>query len=150
MSKNKFLLLAKCLKLFFDTHIDIFHENIFGVEITLFCKLEMHMRKICRFSNILQNAKSYFLPISIILGLIPIKGTQNWDFFWLRFWNLYYFFVSYVKISRFNQKNFFIGQFWGEVRFFHVVLGLRGIKTVFNLGKKKFFLQHHIWPLYIG
>ncbi len=24
------------------------------------------------------------------------KGTQDWEFFWLRFWNLRYFFVSYA------------------------------------------------------
>jgi hypothetical protein len=35
------------------------------------------------------------------------KGTKDWDFFWLRFWNLYYFFVSYVKILRFYKKKFF-------------------------------------------
>jgi hypothetical protein len=35
-----------------------------------------------------------------------IKGTQDWDLFWLRFWNLYYFFISYVKILRFYQKIF--------------------------------------------
>ncbi len=29
------------------------------------------------------------------------KGTQDWEFFWLRFWNLYFFVVSYVKILRF-------------------------------------------------
>jgi hypothetical protein len=77
------------------------------------------------------------------------KGTQDWDFFWLRFWNLYYFFVSYVKILRFYKIIFLLGPFWGEVRFFHVVLGLREIKIIFNLGQKIFFFQHHIWPLYI-
>ncbi len=25
-----------------------------------------------------------------------LKGTQDWEFFWLRFWNLRYFFVSYA------------------------------------------------------
>jgi hypothetical protein len=70
-----------------------------------------------------------------------VKGTQDWDFFWLRFWNLYYFFVSYVKILRFYKKKFWIWPFWGEVRFFRVVLGLRGIKIVFNLGQKKFFFN---------
>jgi hypothetical protein len=34
------------------------------------------------------------------------KGTKDWEFFWLRFWNLYYFFVSYVKILRFYPKKF--------------------------------------------
>ncbi len=78
------------------------------------------------------------------------KGTQDWDFFWLRFWNLYYFFVSYVKILRFYKKKILIGPFWGEVRFFRVVLGLRGIKIVFNLGPKKFFFStSYMTPLYL-
>jgi hypothetical protein len=33
----------------------------------------MEMRKNCTFSNILQKVKSYFLPVSIILRLIPIE-----------------------------------------------------------------------------
>jgi hypothetical protein len=49
------------------------------------------------------------------------KGTQDWDFFWLRFWNLYYFFISYVKIVRFYKKNFLIRPLLGEIRFFRLV-----------------------------
>jgi hypothetical protein len=37
----------------------------------------------------------------------PLKGTQEWELFWLRFWILYYFIVSYVQILRFCKKNFF-------------------------------------------
>ncbi len=66
------------------------------------------------------------------------KGTQDWEFFWLRFWNLHYFFVIYVKILRFYQEIFLIGPFLGEVRFFRVVLGLRGMKKNFELGQKIF------------
>jgi hypothetical protein len=33
--------------------------------------------------------------------LWKLKGTQDWEFFWLRFWNLRYFVDSYVKILRF-------------------------------------------------
>ncbi len=44
------------------------------------------------------------------------KGTQDWEFFWLRFWNLRYFFVSYFKILRFHKKFFLIGPLLGEVR----------------------------------
>ncbi len=87
------------------------------------------------------------MSLSSCVSPVKLKGTQDWDFFWLRFWNLYYFFVSYVKILRFYKKIILIGPFWGEVRFFRVVLGLRGIKIVFNLGQKIFFFQHHIWPL---
>ena len=68
-----------------------------------------------------------------------VKGTQDWEFFWLRFWNLRYFFVSYVKILRFYKKKILIGPLLGEVRFFRVVLGLRGMKTKF-WARSNFFL----------
>ncbi len=68
-----------------------------------------------------------------------LKGTQEWEFFWLRFWILYYFIVSYVKILRFCIKNFLIGPVLEEVRFFRVVLGLRGMKKFFELGQKNIF-----------
>jgi hypothetical protein len=41
-------------------------------------------------------------------------------------------FVSYVKILSFYQKNFLIGLLLGEVRFFRVVLGLRGNSSIMN------------------
>jgi hypothetical protein len=41
------------------------------------------------------------------------KGTQDWEFFLLQFWNLRYFFVSYVKILRFYRKIFFYWAFIG-------------------------------------
>jgi hypothetical protein len=63
---------------------------------------------------------------------VYFKGTQDWDFFWLRFWNLYYFFVSYVKILRFYRKKFLIGPLLGEVRFFRAVLGLRTLKKILS------------------
>ncbi len=34
-----------------------------------------------------------------------IKGTQEWEYFWFRFWILYYF--------DFGEKNFLIGPAWG-------------------------------------
>ncbi len=43
-----------------------------------------------------------------------LKGTQDWELFWLRFWNLRYFFVSYVKILRFYKKVFWLGHYWGR------------------------------------
>jgi hypothetical protein len=49
------------------------------------------------------------------------KGTKDWDFFLLRFWNLYYFFISYVKILRFYKKIFLIRPLLGEIRFFRLV-----------------------------
>jgi hypothetical protein len=74
-----------------------------------------------------------------------LKGTQDWEFFWLRFWNLRYFFVSYVKILRFYKKIFWLGHYW-EVRFFRVVLGLRGMKINFELGPKNFFFFFNFGP----
>ncbi len=76
-----------------------------------------------------------------------LKGTQDWEFFWLRFWNLRYFFVSYVKILRFYKNNFLIGPLLGEVRFFRVVLGLRGMKKNFEQGQKFFFSFLQLWTL---
>ncbi len=76
-----------------------------------------------------------------------LKGTQDWEFFWLRFWNLRYFFVSYVKILRFYKKKFLIGPLLGEVRFFHVVLGLRGMRKNFELGPKNILLLLQFWTL---
>ncbi len=85
--------------------------------------------------------------LSIVYRVRPyLKGTQDWEFFWLRFWNLHYFFVSYVKILRFYQKIFLMGPLLGEVRFFRVVLGLRRMKTNFVLGPKNFFFFFNFGP----
>jgi hypothetical protein len=45
------------------------------------------------------------------------KGTQEWEIFWVRFWILYYFIVSYVKILRFCKKTFWYGQYWRRYDF---------------------------------
>ena len=46
-----------------------------------------------------------------------IKGTQDWEFFWLRFWILCYFIVSYAQILRFCKK-FLIRPLLGEIQLF--------------------------------
>ncbi len=82
--------------------------------------------------------------------LCMFKGTQDWEFFWLRFWNLRYFFVSYVKILRFYKKNCLIGPLLGEVRFFPffpVVRGLHGKKKNVELGLN-FFSSSIMDPKY--
>ncbi len=43
-----------------------------------------------------------------------LKGTQEWEFFWLRFWILYFFIVSYAQILRFCKKFFELGHYWGD------------------------------------
>jgi hypothetical protein len=78
---------------------------------------------------------------------VEVKGTQDWEFFWLRFWNLRYFFVSYVKILRFYKKKFLIGPLLGEVRFFRVVLGLRKMKKKFEVGQNFLFYFLQLWTL---
>ncbi len=50
-----------------------------------------------------------------------LKGTQDWEFFWLRIWILYYFIVSYAQTLRFCKKNFLIGPRMGEIRLFRLV-----------------------------
>jgi hypothetical protein len=58
------------------------------------------------------------------------KGTQDWDFFWLRFWNLYYFFISYVKILGYYKKFFDQAIIGGDTIF---PLSLRLSGTEFSL-----------------
>ncbi len=53
---------------------------------------------------------------------------------------MYYSIISYGKILRFFKKNFLIGPVLEEVRFFRVVLGLRGMEKNFELGQKFLFL----------
>ncbi len=53
------------------------------------------------------------IKVRMVLHLTPrffgwaifkeLKGTQDWEFFWLRFWNLRYFFDSYVKILKWKK-----------------------------------------------
>ncbi len=89
------------------------------------------------------------LTLFCSFSAVCLKGTQDWEFFWLRFWNLRYFFVSYVKILRFYKKKFLIGPLLGEVRFFRVVLGLRGMKkNIWARSKKKFFPSLILDPKY--
>ncbi len=60
---------------FFDTHIDIFQEKIFLGHNSTFCNLKMQMRKkLYIFKHFAKSKKlGIFLPISIILRVIPIK-----------------------------------------------------------------------------
>ncbi len=46
------------------------------------------------------------------------------------------------------QKKILIGPLLGEVRFFRVVLGLRGMKKNFELGQQKFFFSSIMDPKY--
>jgi hypothetical protein len=95
--------------------------------------------------NLLLHSSALFSLIVRSRGLV--KGTQDWEFFWLQFRNLRYFFVSYIKILRLYKKNFLIDPLLGEVRFFRVVLGQRGMKKNFDLGQKNYFFLLQFWTL---
>jgi hypothetical protein len=43
-----------------------------------------------------KGTKWNFLDLLFLSQIGLIKGTQEWEFFWLRFWILYYFNVSYA------------------------------------------------------
>ncbi len=109
-----------------------------------------HKHENLKYSRDLHKKKYLFVNWKIRPSLFSLvstfKGTQDWEFFWLRFWNLHYFFVSYVKILRFYKKNFLIGPLLGEVRFFRVVLRLCGMKKNFELGPKIFFFFFNFGP----
>jgi hypothetical protein len=73
-----------------------------------------------------------------------LKGTQDWEFCWLRFWNLRFFFVSYVKILSL-KKNFFDWSIIGGGMIFP-----RSPRTTreknFELGPKIFFFFFSFGP----
>ena len=80
-----------------------------------------------------------------------MKG-QKVDFYPLKVHKIENFFYSDFGIALFLcwlcqnikilQKNFLIGPLLGEVRFFRVVLGLRGMKKNFELGQIFFFFNY--------
>jgi hypothetical protein len=65
-----------------------------------------------------------FHTVFCILNSWPwnkLKGTQDWEFFWLWFWILCYFIVSYAQILRFCKKHFLIRPLLGEIQLFRAV-----------------------------
>ncbi len=71
-------------------------------------KFSLRYRCCCWYRWQIMGTISYYLQL---------KGTQDWEFFWLRFWNLRYFFLRYVKILRFYKKIFWLGHYWGRYDF---------------------------------
>ncbi len=63
-----------------------------------------------------------------IISRVSIKGTQDWDFFWLWFWNLYYFLISYVKTLRFYKKKIYDQAIFEGDTIFTLSLRLSGIE----------------------
>ncbi len=70
------------------------------------------------FTNWTEHLSLSGICIDILHVRNPIKGTQDWEFCWLQFWNLHYFFVSYVKILRFYKKIVWLGHYWGRYDFY--------------------------------
>ncbi len=63
------------------------------------------------------------------------KGTQAWEYFALRYWNLYFFVVSYAEMLRFRLKKNFVGLFLGEIGLFCVYWDYAEWKIFWKLGK---------------
>ncbi len=132
------------------------HEA-FGIILRLLCKIFKEASRNFKINLLFHLAAWNSKPLARVQKVLtkkifiwwpsPFKGTQDWEFFWLRFWNLRYFFVRYVKILRFYKKKFLIAPLLGEVRFFRVVLGLRGMKKNFEVGPKNFFFLLPFWTL---
>jgi hypothetical protein len=59
--------------------------------------------------------------IEIFTKCTVLKGTQDWELFWLRFWILCYFNVRYSQIWRFCKQYFLIRPLLGEIQFFRLV-----------------------------
>ncbi len=72
------------------------------------------------------------------------KGTQDWEFFWLRFWNLRYFFVSYVKILRFYKKKIVEWAIIGGGTIFPRSPRTTRNEKNFELRSKKFFFFNYV------
>jgi hypothetical protein len=54
-----------------------------------------------------------------------------------------------IKYEGFVKKQLLIGPQWREVGLFRVVLRLRGIKIVFNLGQIFYLFKSYMTPLYL-
>ncbi len=77
-------------------------------------------------------------------------GTQAWEFFGLRNWNLYFFVVSYAEMLRFRLKQVFVGLLLGKKGLFCVYWDYAEWKIFCKLGKIfLLFLKSQISPLYL-
>ncbi len=79
----------------------------------------------------------------------PFKGTQAWEFFGLRYWNLYFFVVSYAEMLRFRLKKKFVGPLLGEIGLFCVYWDYAEWKKNFKLGNIFCYFSSLKCPLYI-
>ncbi len=96
---------------------------------------------------IIMPLNSLIMPRNIII--ILLKGTQAWEFFGLRYWNLYFFVVSYAEMLRFRLKKNFVGPLLGEIELFCVYWDYAEWKKIFELGKFLFYFSSLKCPLYI-
>jgi hypothetical protein len=71
-----------------------------------------------------------------------LKVHKNENFFGFDFEFCTVSLLVMLKYEGFVKKQSLIGPLWEEVGLFRVVLRLRGIKIVFNLGQ--FFFKNHI------
>ncbi len=76
-----------------------------------------------------------FLNLLAVLSKKFLKVHKIENFFDSDFGICFISLLVISKYSDFTKKKFLIGPFLGEVRFFRVVLGLRGMKKIFELGQ---------------
>ncbi len=51
-------------------------------------------------------------PLHLSRSTFSLKGTQDWEFFWLRFWILYYLIVTVVTLKyKGFEKNLLFGHY---------------------------------------
>ncbi len=109
-----------CLEMHYSKRQQIvrLYGNNWKVEMLNISSFSIEMRKIH------SARKTRRLHFILCFYLYHVKGTKDWEFFLLRFWNLRYFFVSYVnwaligggtifprspRTTR-NEKNFELGK----------------------------------------
>ncbi len=79
------------LDLHLPTHL-VEKERIYNI-----CHGGPFLTEICSVFLRVSNTQLRIMAIAIMRNCVfSIKGTQEWEFFWLRFWILYYFNVSYT------------------------------------------------------
>ncbi len=116
----------------------------FSIEELARIQVEGYAFVICVFFLFFQTKLQWFFVISIfqvegfVLQIrVQLKGTQGWEFFGLRYWNLYFSVVSNAEMLRFRLKKNFVGPLLGEIWLFCVYWDYAVWKKI--LSQVKFF-----------
>ena len=82
-------------------------------------------------------------------ALINFKGTQEWEFFWLRFWILYYINLELCINNKILVKKFFDWTIMGRATIIPRSPRTTRNEKNFQVRPKFFFFLNHVWPLNI-